>query len=144
MRRQRVALGTAGILLAVFGIFRLVTQVAISDLVVLALWLVGALVIHDGILSPFVIGIGAMLNRVVPARARRYVTMALIAGACVTVIAIPMIYRRDSQPRSKAILQQNFGGNLAVLLGGIAAISLIAYAVRVARDYRSKDPRAGD
>ena len=55
-------------------------------------------------------------------------------GALVTVIAIPMIYRRGHQPQVKAILQQNFGGNLTVLLGIIAAVSLLLYALQVARD----------
>jgi hypothetical protein len=136
MRRWRLGLGTAGILLGLFGVFRLVTQIPGADLVVLAGWLIGALVIHDGILSPAVAGIGWAISRVVPPRARRYVQAGLIMGALVTVIAIPMIYREGSQPKSKAILQQNFGGNLTLLLGIIAAVTLLAYAVKVARDAR--------
>ena len=46
-------------------------------------------------------------------------------AAMVTVIAIPMIYRRDSQPVSKAILNQNFGANLTLLLGIIAGATLL-------------------
>ncbi len=45
-----------------------------------------------------------------------------------------MIARQNSQPLSKSILNQNFGGNLTLLLGLVAAATLIAYAVRVARD----------
>src|SRR6185312_6499080 len=41
MRRWRIALGTAGVLLAMFGVFRLVTEIPVSDLVVLTGWLVG-------------------------------------------------------------------------------------------------------
>ncbi len=132
MRRWRIALGTAGVLLAMFGVFRLVTEIPVSDLVVLAVWLIGAVVIHDGVLSPAVVGIGVLVSRV-PARARRYLQAALITGAAVTVIAIPMIYRRDSQPREKAILLRNYAGNLALLLGIIAAVTLTLYAVRIAR-----------
>jgi hypothetical protein len=132
MRKWRLMLGTAGIVLGLFGVFRLVTQIPFSDLVMLAFWLVGALVIHDGILSPIIIGVGYALSRV-PPRARRYLQASLIIGALVTVIAIPMIYRENSQPNSKAILQQNFGGNLTLLLGIIAAITLVAYAIMVAR-----------
>lgn len=144
MRRTRVIIGVAGIMLGLFGIFRLVTQISLSDLVVLGLWMIGALVIHDGILSPLVVAVGTLVSRLVPPRARRYVAAGLIMSGCVIVIAIPMIYRRNSQPRSKAILQQNFGGNLALLLGLIAALSLAAYAVHVARDQRRADrpPRA--
>jgi hypothetical protein len=138
--RVRLALGAAGVLLGMFGLFRLVTQIPGSDLVVLALWLIGAVLIHDGILSPIVVGIGWTVTRIAPPRARRYLQAAIVAAAMVTVIAIPMIYRRDSQPRSKAILQQNYGGNLTLLLAIIAGASLLLYAVRVARDHASATP----
>lgn len=134
MRRVRLALGTAGVLLVLFGVFRFVTEVPVGDLVVLALWLAGAIVLHDGILSPTVVSVGAAISRVVPPRARRYLQAALVMGAVVTIIAIPLIFRRGSQPKSKAILQQNYGGNLTLLLGIIAAVTLVAYAVRVARE----------
>ena len=140
--RLRIPLGIAGILLGLFGVFRLLTQVPPFPLVILALWLVGALVIHDGILSPVVVGVGWAIARVVPPRARRYLQGALIMAALVTVIAIPMIYRRDSQPRSKSMLLQNFGLNLTLLIGIIAALSLLAYAVRVARDHSEPAPGA--
>lgn len=140
MRRWRIALGTAGVLLAMFGVFRLVTEIPVSDLVVLAVWLIGAVVIHDGVLSPAVVGIGVLVSRV-PARARGYLQAALVTGAAVTVTAIPMIYRRDSQPREKAILLRNYAGNLALLLGIIAAVTLVLYAVRIARrDQTTRSP----
>jgi hypothetical protein len=140
MRRWRLGLATAGILLGLFGIFRLLTQIPGTDLVVLACWLVGALVVHDGILSPAVAGIGWAISRVVPPRARRYVQAGLIVGALITIVAVPMIYREGSQPKSKAILQQNYGGNLTLLLGVVAALTLVGYAVKVARDSRQAHP----
>jgi len=132
--RLRLPLGITGVLLALFGVFRLVTQIPPFPLVVLVLWLVGALVIHDGILSPIVVGVGWAVARVVPPRARRYLQGALIMAALVTVIAIPMIYRQASQPRSKSMLLQDFGLNLTLLIGIIAALSLLVYAARVARE----------
>lgn len=141
MKRQRVILGAAGVLLALFGVLRLVTEISIGDLAVLGIWLVGALVIHDGILSPVVIAVGWAISRVVPDRARRFLQFALIVGALVTVVAIPLIYRQDTQPESEALLRQQYGSNLTVLLGTIAAITLVMYAVQVAR--RTPDPRPG-
>jgi hypothetical protein len=134
MSRIRLVLGGAGGLLALFGVFRLITQVPLADVLVLVVWLIGALVIHDGVVSPLVVGAGWTVSRLVPPRARRYLQAALIVAAIVTVIAIPMMYRRDSQPKSKAILQQNFGANLTLLIGIIAAVTLLLYALHVARD----------
>ena len=132
--RLRLTLAGAGILLLLFGVFRLVTQIPFGSLLILALWLAGAILIHDGILSPLVLAIGWGIGRLVPPRARLFLQGALVAAGLVTVVAIPMIYRQGSQPASKALLQQNFGGNLTLLVGIIAGATLLAYAVRVARD----------
>lgn len=131
--RPRVIIGGAGGALVLFGVFRLLTEVPLSALLVLALWLAGAILIHDGILSPAVLAVGLALRRV-PARARRYLQAGLIAGGLITVVAIPLIYRRGSQPAAKSILDQNYGGNLTLLLGIVAALTLLGYAIRVARD----------
>ena len=80
-----------------------------------------------------------------PPRGRRYLQAGLIMAAMVTVLAVPMIYRRGSQPASKALLDQNFGGNLTLLLGVIAGATLLAYAIRVARSQSGSgsQPRSG-
>lgn len=134
MKAWRIAFAVSGILLGLFGAFRLVTQVPVSSLVGLAIWMIAAVVIHDGILSPLVVGVGALVSRLVPPRARRYVQGGLIAGGLITIVAIPLIMRQGQVPASKALLQQNFGGNLTLLLGLVAAVSLVLYAVHVARD----------
>jgi hypothetical protein len=131
--RIRVVIGAAGGLLAMFGVFRLATEIPGSHLLALAVWLVVALILHDAVLSPTVVAIGALLRQV-PARARTYVQSGLIAGGIVTVIAIPMIYRESSQPRVKAILDQDFGVNLTVLLGVITVVALTSYLLRVMRE----------
>jgi hypothetical protein len=132
VKRQRLVIGTAGVLLGLFGVLRLLTEIPLGDLLVLAGWLIGAVVIHDGILSPIIVALGWTIGRLVPPRARRYLQFALIVAGLVTIVAIPLIYREDTQPASEAILQQRYGLNLTVLLGMIAAITLIAYALQVA------------
>jgi hypothetical protein len=133
MRRWRIALCTAGIALGLFGAFRLLTQVPITSVLLLASWMIAAVVIHDGVLSPLVIGVGAVVARV-PPRARRYLQAGLIVAGCVTVIALPLIARRGSQPSVKAILRRNYAGNLTIIVGIVAALSLALYAVHVAHD----------
>jgi len=136
MKFWRIACATAGILLLLFGAVNLLTNVDFGSLLLLALWLIGAVVIHDGIVSPLVIGVGWFIHRTVPPRARRYLQGGLIAAGLITVVAIPMISQQGAEPASKALLQQNFGGNLTILLGVVAAVSLCLYAARTARDTR--------
>jgi hypothetical protein len=134
MKAWRIILAIGGIALGAFGIFRLATEIPLHNLLILAVWLVAALIIHDAVMEPSVIGVGWLLRRYVPDRGRRYVQIALIMIVSVAVIAIPMIFLRGSQPTEKALLLRNYGVNLITIIGIIAVIGLILYAVRVARD----------
>lgn len=140
MKAWRIILAAAGILLGLFGVYRLFTQIPLSSLVALGVWLLAALLIHDGLLAPAVVGLGLLLRRFVPDRGRRYLQAALLMGALVTVVALPMMYLRGSQPPVKALLLRNYGLDLTLILGLIAAITLSLYAIRVARDSNSADP----
>ena len=133
MKPLRIGLGAVGGLLLASGAFRLLHGLPLPTLLVLGGWLLAALVVHHGLLSPAVLAAGAAV-RGIPDRARGFVQAALIMVAAVTVIAIPLIIRQFSQPASKAMLLQHYGGNLALLVGIIALATLIAYAIRVARD----------
>jgi hypothetical protein len=145
VKTWRIALATAGILLGLFGVFRLLTETPFTNLLWLMLWLVAAVAIHDGVLSPLVIGVGWVLAKTVPARARRYLQAPLIAGGLITVVAIPMMLRQGLDPPPKALLLQDFRVNLAVLLGIVATVSLLLYALAVARrdEHRSMVGRLG-
>ena len=134
MKAWRVILAAAGVALGAFGVFRLLTEIPTYSLVILAVWLVAALVIQDAILAPSVVGVGWLLRRYVPDRGRRYMQVALIMSALITVIAVPMIFLRGTQPAVKALLLRNYGSNLILIIAVIGVISLILYAVRVARD----------
>ena len=71
MRKYRIALGVAGVMLLTFGAFRLITELDAGDLFVLGVWLVAAIAIHDGLIAPITVGTGVALTRV-PPRFRRY------------------------------------------------------------------------
>ena len=143
MRKYRIALGMSGGLLLTFGVFRLVTQLDAGDLFALVLWLAAAVVLHDCVIAPITVGTGVALTGV-PPRSRRYLQGALLAGALITVIAIPLIGLRGTQPESKAILLRDYAANYALLLGMTAAIALVLYAPRVLREHRPADARLDD
>ena len=109
-------------------------HIPIQTLAWVAVWLIAAVIIHHGLVSPAVIAVSSLLRRLIPDRGRRYLQAALITAVPVTVIAIPLIYRQGSQPPSKALLLQNFTANLGLLLGIIGAVCLVGYAIRVARN----------
>lgn len=143
MRNYRIALVAAGGMLLAFGVFRLLTELDPHDLLVLGCWLIAAVALHDGVIAPLTLGTGVVLT-VVPPRGRRYLQGALLVGALITVIAVPLIGRRGTQPESKAILLRDYSANLALLLGLTAAAALVLYALRVLRDHRGVDAELGD
>lgn len=122
-----VAIGS-GVVLAVYGAVRLLTDVPGASLLRLAVWLIAALVISDLVISPLVVVTGAALRRWLPDRGRRYVQAFLIMAAMITVVAAPMISLQGSAPPEKALLNQDFGANLLILLGLAALVSLLGYA----------------
>jgi hypothetical protein len=85
-------------------------------------------VISDLVVSPLVVAIGAGLRRWLPDRGRRHVQAFLIMAAMITIVAVPMIYRQGTAAPEKALLDQDFGANLVILLGVAALISLVGYA----------------
>ena len=134
MKAWRIILAILGSLVLLYGIVNLFIHIPIQTLLMVAVWLVAALIIHDAVIAPSVVGVGWLLRRLLPDRARRYVQMGLIMAAAVTIIAIPMIIREGSQPPQKTLLIQNYAANLALLVGIFAGVTLAAYAVRVVRD----------
>ena len=70
----------------------------------------------------------------VPDRGHRYLQFGLIMAEMVTVIAVLMIHRANREPPSKALLLQASAPNLTVLLAVLCGATLVADAMRVARD----------
>ena len=136
MKAARIALAAVGIVLVLYGAGRILFSVPPPLLAVLGAWMVAALLIQHGVVSPLVVGVGAAIRRAVPDRGRRFLQAGLIVAGMVTVVAIPLILRQGTQPPAKALLLQNYAVNLTLLLGLIAGVTLVAYAVRVARDSR--------
>ncbi len=134
--KGRVAFGAVGVLVICYGALRLLQDSKDTKPFEVAKWLVGAVVIHDGILAPITVGIGWLITRYVPGRARAYVQSALATAAMVSVVAWPLIHRRGKSEPGTTLERQNYGVNLAIVLGIIAAAAIGLYAVRVIRDGR--------
>ena len=134
MKVARIVFAVVGIVAVLYGAGRILTSVPPPVLVVLGAWMVAAVLIQHGVVSPIVVAVGAAIRRMVPDRGRRFLQVGLIVAAMVTVVAIPLIVRQGTQPPAKALLLQNYAANLTLLLGLIAVVTLVAYAVRVARD----------
>ena len=116
-----------------YGAVKILTGAPTEDLRALAIWLVAAVVIHDGVVSPAVLGVGWVLARV-PPRPRRFAQAGLVVGGMLVVVAAPLIHRQGTQPASKALLLKNYAGNLSLLLVLVALISTGGYIWSIVRN----------
>jgi hypothetical protein len=88
-----------------------------------------------------VIGIGWLLARYVPSRARRHLQAGLIAGGLVSSVAVLLIWRQDKYgATSLTLLQQDYRRNLLILLAIVAAGSLAGYLIEAFRPATSHRP----
>ena len=137
MNRTRLVLGSAGVLLAGYGAWRILTTARLTRPLELGTWLIGALILHDALLAPAAVAVAVVYQRVVARRApraARYLAGALIVAAMATIVAIPLIHRRGHTPTGSTLETRDYGGALAVVIGIVAGVALLAYAVRVVRD----------
>jgi hypothetical protein len=137
MKEWRIGLAIAGLLLAMFGIFRLLSEIPTGSLILLGIWLLAALIVHDAVVAPATVAVGWVLRRTTPDRERGYLQSALIMIALVALVAVPMIALRGSQPQVKALLLRDYAASLALLISAIIAANAVRYAARRVRDHRA-------
>lgn len=126
----RYVLGGLGLLLMAIGGRQLSVLPQSEDV---AVWLVGALVLHDGLIAPLVLA-GGFLIAAVPARG--VLRGALIVGGSLVLITLPLLVRPGSPPNPSA-LPLPYGRNLLLVL---AVVAIAAVVVAVAARYRPRHP----
>jgi hypothetical protein len=82
----------------------------------LARWIVGLAVVHDLVLVPVVLALGAGLRRVVPTRAWAPMRSALLATAVLSAVAWPFVRGYGRSGSVPSLLPRNYGTGLAAAL----------------------------
>jgi hypothetical protein len=105
------------------------------------IFLVAVLVLHDGVLLPLYIGVGAIVGRVVPATLRTAVRVGLALSLAVTLVALPAVLGLGRSADNPSILPLHYGRGLLVILGLIWAAIGATVAVRAWRQ-RPRRPKS--
>lgn len=129
-RRILTALGLG---MVAFGIAGLLRNAEATEPLNAALFVVGGLALHDGLVAPAVMVLGLVLARLVPRRLRPPVQGALIVSAALTLVAIPPWTGRGRLANNPSLLPQDYGQGLLVALAvvwAVAALLLVRAAVR--------------
>lgn len=116
MSGARMTLLVAGLGLALVGAVELLDD-GLADLVGLAVWLAGGVVLHDFVLAPVVIALVALGIVLVPAWARAPAAAALVVLGSVTLMAVPVLGRFGARPDNPTLLDRPYLAGWFVFAG---------------------------
>jgi hypothetical protein len=125
--RFRLVLGAVGVAMGAFGLLRFL-QHDFGDSVNAVLWLVGGVVVHDGIIAPLTLGLTLLGTRLLPRRARVVTGMGLVVLLTVTATAIPVLGSWGARPDNPTLLDRHYivgwcAFAAVVLLGSLVSLT---------------------
>ena len=107
-----------------------------------ARWFFGALVVHDLVVAPVVIAIGALLARRVPANYRGPIQGALITTGILVLVSFPFVRGYGHRADNPSALPNNYGAGLLALVVLVWVVTgLFLWRARVRRRRRPRDAR---
>ncbi|MDQ6754275.1 MAG: hypothetical protein M3017_12940 [Actinomycetota bacterium] len=138
MKTFQKVLVAVGVLPLAWGVYGIATTVPPAQIAGIIVWLAGSLVFHDGLLVPVLLIVGAVavfLTRKLSRAGRYLVRLALIIGAVVLLVVLPLIY---TAPRTgtPTALAMPYALNLGIFLLVLAAAT--AAGVGIAQHRRRK------
>ncbi|MDJ0340873.1 hypothetical protein QMK19_19020 [Streptomyces sp. H10-C2] len=134
--RARAALGAVGVAAMGLGASLLLTDSQVRAPLDVPLWMAGAIVLHDAVLAPVVLAIGAALAHRLPPRVRRPVRAGLIVAACLTAVALPVLLRPGATS-NPSVLPLDYPRNTLIALGAVAVVTALAAGWAALRRFRS-------
>ncbi|MBD0695048.1 hypothetical protein [Streptomyces sp. CBMA123] len=120
----RGAVLAAGLALTGFGLYGLLNDVHITDPWDVLAWVVGGLVVHDGLWLPLLCLFGSSLARGPVLRGW------LIVAASATAIALPAVLRAGADDANPTVLPLPYQRNWLLVLAASAVLALLVALVR--------------
>ncbi|WP_144712970.1 hypothetical protein [Curtobacterium pusillum] len=136
MRAARIVLVVLGVLVIAFGAYVMVTTVRPNRIWGLATWLIGAVILHDAILSPFVVVVGMLLRRT--GRAIRTWALvvaqaAVVLGTVLALVVLPEIAAKVHGQKNPTVLPFDYGARLLVVEGVLLLVVVVVLLVGTRR-----------
>jgi len=132
MRAARIALVAVGVAGLVAGAALLVTTVRPTGIAGLGIWLLAALVLHDGILAPAAFAANRLLRGAgarIPPVVLAVLQGAVVVGVVLTLMVLPEIRAKQIGPRNPTVLPFDYGLRLGLLWIVLAVLTGLVCAV---------------
>lgn len=129
MKRTRIILIAVGVLVLGIGALTMVKDVEFNQIIGVGIWIVGAIVIHDAILSPVLLGIDVVMRR----SGRRVslgviviIQIGIVLGAIMSLLVLPEIYAKTLGAQNVTVLPLDYGLHLALYWLATAVLTAAA------------------
>ncbi len=124
MKVVRGLVGLAGLAIAVTGVYKL-SERGWSSVIETAKWLIVGNLIHDAVVVPIALVLGALAVRFLPTWARLPVATGFIVLMTTTIVAIPVLSGMGEDSTNPSLLPRNYVGGWLVL----ALLTVLGLAV---------------
>ncbi|TBN57476.1 hypothetical protein EYE40_08785 [Glaciihabitans arcticus] len=147
-RKIQIALIVVGVGLLAVGGLTLLDDVNPKRYLGLATWLLGALIVHDGIIAPTVFAIVLLFRRAsksVPVVLLLIVQGALVVGSIIVLIVVPEILKKAIGSANATLLPLDYTLNLVLFLAVLAVLTAGAAGAYLAlRRQKARSPLTQD
>ena len=140
----RLLLGALGVGGIAWGAWLLLDEQDLDALLRVALWLAGGVVLHDAVLAPLVVVLGAGATRV-PRAVRGVGARVLVVLGSVTLLAIPVLLSRGESydAANRTILDRPYGQGWLLVAVLVVLGAVLAEVVGRRRALAAGQPDAG-
>ncbi|GAA4267662.1 hypothetical protein [Frondihabitans peucedani] len=132
MRAARITLVAVGALAILLGAWVMVDTVRPKSIWGLVTWLIAAVILHDGIISPVVVAISVAMRRAgrrIPAAVLAIVQAGVLVGVVFTLIVVPEIIRKAKVPKNDTVLPFDYAARLGLLWLAVAVVTALVVVV---------------
>lgn len=129
--RVRLALGAVGVLVLLFGVWKVLHAAQPANLIWIVVWLLGSVIVHDGVLVPVVNLLRAGVHRglPLPPAALTVLKGGFVVGGVFVLVVVPAIWAKHLGPANPTVLPDDYGRRLIGLLIVVLGLTLIGVMV---------------
>ncbi|WP_291050929.1 hypothetical protein [Herbiconiux sp.] len=139
MRITRIVLVVIGVLGLLLGALVLVMKQDPAQIVGVGVWMIGAILLHDAILSPLVVGAGILVRKTgrrLPYGILAIVQAGVVLAAILGLIVAPEIYAKTLGVANPTVLPLDYTLNLVLTWAAVAVLTAACCALYLARARR--------
>ncbi len=142
VKNWRVTLVVLGLLLLALGAYVMVDTVTPVKIAGVALWLLLALIVHDGIIALVTFGVAFLLRksgRTIPIAVLAIVQAGLVLCSIFAIIVLPAAYKKSIGANNSTVLPLDYAPSLVIFWAVVVVLTGLAVVGYTALARRQKD-----